>query len=249
MYMYMYVVPHRLSMRCSSRVRLHRVCVRGQVGSEFQVLTRDNIVIGDTNAPQVLYCTVPPRIYAPIKPLSIPLSGLVSRALSRVRICKPYLVPLSRLHNPIPSHGITYPDHIPPLALPLWQFLHQHPLDGLPVRKGLRPGDVGYDGYNLGLFEGVFDDSTMPGGDEDEPEDGGSVITTSTARGTWRDARPLLPTSPPTGPVREVRRVASRVCLLCVCLLRVVASVTAPWRLKIALPFSHRCLHPDLDPH
>jgi len=26
----------------------------GQVGSEFQVLTRDNIVIGDTNAPQVL---------------------------------------------------------------------------------------------------------------------------------------------------------------------------------------------------
>lgn len=35
--------------------------------------------------------------------------------------------------------------------------------EGLPTRKGLRPGDVGYDGYTLGLFEGVFEeDETAP---------------------------------------------------------------------------------------
>jgi hypothetical protein len=29
-------------------------------------------------------------------------------------------------------------------------------------RGGLRPGDVGYDGYDLGLFEGVFEDAPSP---------------------------------------------------------------------------------------
>ena len=38
---------------------------------------------------------------------------------------------------------------------------------GLPTRKGLNPGDVGYDGYNLGLFEGTFDDSEMEDDDND----------------------------------------------------------------------------------
>ena len=38
----------------------------------------------------------------------------------------------------------------------------------MPTRKGLNPGDVGYDGYNLGLFEGAFDDSEMEDGAEDE---------------------------------------------------------------------------------
>ena len=37
----------------------------------------------------------------------------------------------------------------------------------LPTRKGLNPGDVGYDGYNLGLFDGAFDDSEMEDDDDD----------------------------------------------------------------------------------
>lgn len=45
-------------------------------------------------------------------------------------------------------------------------FVHAQ---NLPTRKGLNPGDVGYDGYDLGLFEGAFDDSEME--DEDEDED------------------------------------------------------------------------------
>lgn len=28
----------------------------------------------------------------------------------------------------------------------------------LPIRNGLKPGDVGYDGYDLHLFDGVFDE-------------------------------------------------------------------------------------------
>lgn len=36
---------------------------------------------------------------------------------------------------------------------------------GLPERRGLKPGDVGYDGYDLRLFEGVFED------DEEEEEE------------------------------------------------------------------------------
>ena len=32
----------------------------------------------------------------------------------------------------------------------------------LVERGGLRPGDVGYDGYDLGLFEGVFEDAPSP---------------------------------------------------------------------------------------
>ena len=37
----------------------------------------------------------------------------------------------------------------------------------LPTRNGLNPGDVGYDGYDLGLFEGTFDDSEMEDDDDD----------------------------------------------------------------------------------
>lgn len=37
----------------------------------------------------------------------------------------------------------------------------------LPTRKGLNPGDVGYDGYDLGLFDGAFDDSEMEDDDDD----------------------------------------------------------------------------------
>lgn len=48
------------------------------------------------------------------------------------------------------------------------QFVHTQ---SLPTRKGLNPGDVGYDGYDLGLFEGAFDDSEM----EDEDDD--TVVT------------------------------------------------------------------------
>lgn len=34
----------------------------------------------------------------------------------------------------------------------------------LPTRNGRKPGDVGYDGYDLQLFEGVFDDESGDGG-------------------------------------------------------------------------------------
>ena len=37
----------------------------------------------------------------------------------------------------------------------------------LPTRNGLNPGDVGYDGYDLGLFHGTFDDSEMEDDDDD----------------------------------------------------------------------------------
>jgi len=37
---------------------------------------------------------------------------------------------------------------------------HYYP-EALPVRNGLKPGDVGYDGYDLHLFEGVFDEETQ----------------------------------------------------------------------------------------
>jgi AAA family ATP:ADP antiporter len=40
-------------------------------------------------------------------------------------------------------------------------FNGSYNVDGLPVRNGLRPGDVGYDGYDLKLFEGVFDDDFL----------------------------------------------------------------------------------------
>ena len=45
---------------------------------------------------------------------------------------------------------------------------------------------MGYDGYDLGLFEGVFDGSEIG---ENEDDDGlGSILTTSTTRNTWKDS-------------------------------------------------------------
>jgi ATP:ADP antiporter, AAA family len=38
----------------------------------------------------------------------------------------------------------------------------EDPYKHLPVRNGLKPGDVGYDGYDLQLFDGVFDDEAAP---------------------------------------------------------------------------------------
>ena len=52
--------------------------------------------------------------------------------------------------------------------------------DSLPIRNGLRPGDVGYDGYDMHLFEGVFpsnrsyDDEGGIGGGKGEGITGGS---------------------------------------------------------------------------
>lgn len=42
---------------------------------------------------------------------------------------------------------------------------------GLPERRGLKPGDVGYDGYDLRLFEGVFEEED----DEEEQKSTGGL--------------------------------------------------------------------------
>ena len=150
------------------------------------------------------------------------LDHLVREASRLLRFGCPISISLIPHLSPI-SHN----SHIPPVQLmcatgpvlfsttvrqvrrwPAWKCprhpcIGSHP--GTPTPPP--PGDVGYDGYDLGLFEGVFDGSTMPGGDEEEPEDGGSIITTSTARGTWRDAAarpPPTPLQPQLGSAREV---------------------------------------------
>ena len=44
-------------------------------------------------------------------------------------------------------------------ALKIKEYQHRgNKYSELVKRRGLKPGDVGYDGYDLGLFEGVFDD-------------------------------------------------------------------------------------------
>jgi AAA family ATP:ADP antiporter len=60
-------------------------------------------------------------------------------------------------------------------------------IDSLPVRNGLRPGDVGYDGYDLKLFEGVFEDDFLSSRSTDTLATGGvgyaSGAVTVTAAG------------------------------------------------------------------
>lgn len=78
----------------------------------------------------------------------------------------------------------------------------KNPFD-FSVRRGLKPGDVGYDGYDLHLFDGVFEDA-----DDDEESDGGSGRDSF---GPWRTSRRSPRVSDANRSVAAGRGGASRV--------------------------------------
>ena len=150
-----------------------------QIGTEFQNLTRDNIIIGETTIAG--------------GSIQSGQGGFVSvegrrRSLSPTQFANHRGVGTGNTIVPISSHDPTYlSTH--PLTPPFsCFFVHVFTLVelGLPLRKGLRPGEVGYDGYDLGFFEGVFDGSEI--GDNEDDDGLGSILTTSTTRNTWKDS-------------------------------------------------------------
>jgi hypothetical protein len=99
-------------------ISLFIILLAYEIGKDFEILNRDNIIIGND-------------------------VGVVNYPIDDIR------------NGLIPGNeysGNKYPGDV------------EYPT--LQTRNGLNPGDVGYDGYNLKLFEGVFDSNEVKDNDQ-----------------------------------------------------------------------------------